>query len=95
MQIVRKVQRAKLPPELTKLVVLPDMVTRAVRVGNRMESFSIEAAIWNAVEDIAGDRGQRTDDLVREIVATYVPGMAAESVIRAYVINHYRALEAS
>lgn len=93
MQLARKVRRTGLSPELTNLIQLPEMVTRTVNIGNRRELVCIEAPIWTAVEDIAEDYGQRADDLVREIVATYAPGLPAEAVIRAYVLNHYRALE--
>jgi predicted DNA-binding ribbon-helix-helix protein len=90
MRLDRKIQTRGIVSDLLSLAGVPEMVTRYITLGRQRMVVRLEAPIWDAVEDIAQRQGVGAEALSAEIAVSYAPGLAPESALRSYVLNHYR-----
>ena len=65
-------------------------VLRGVYVGARRTTLRLEPAIWDALADVANQRGQSIHDLVTEIAGND-PEPNLSSAVRVYIVEFYRA----
>ena len=63
---------------------------RAVYVGPRRTTLRLEPAIWEALVEIANQRGRTLHDIVTEIAGND-PNPNLSSAVRVYVVEFYRA----
>lgn len=80
-------------PEATKSIMqLPETqcssVLRGVYVGARRTTLRLEPILWDALADIANERG-RSVDLLTEISRRY-NGSNLSTAVRVYVVDLYR-----
>ena len=73
-------------PKLAKSPV----VKRSIRIGGHNTSVSLEDQFWEALKEIAKERGTTLKDLVASIEAEPHTG-GLSSAIRVFVIEHYEA----
>ena len=73
-------------PKLAKSPV----VKRSVRIDGHLTSVSLEKQFWDALTEIAKERGATLRDLVATIKAERRKGNLS-SAIRVFVIEHYGA----
>jgi predicted DNA-binding ribbon-helix-helix protein len=73
-------------PKLAKSQV----VKRSVRIDGHLTSVSLENQFWDALKQIAKERGTTLKDLVASIEAEPHTG-GLSSAIRVFVIEHYEA----
>jgi predicted DNA-binding ribbon-helix-helix protein len=66
------------------------VVKRSVRIDGRNTSVSLEDQFWEALKEIAKERGMALQDLVAAIKAERRKG-GLSSAIRVFVIEHYGA----
>jgi predicted DNA-binding ribbon-helix-helix protein len=65
-------------------------VLRAVYVGARRTTLRLEPAIWDALADVANQRGRSIHELVTEIAVKH-PEPNLSSAVRVYIVEFYRA----
>lgn len=63
---------------------------RTVRIAGHITSISIEQPFWDALRDIARERGTSVNGLIAEIDAGRSTGNLS-SAVRLAVLAHYRA----
>jgi len=68
----------------------PPIVPRNVRVGPRRTSLRLEPIMWDALRDIAEERGGTVDDIVTEISRSHQETNLTAAV-RVYIVKFYRA----
>ena len=66
------------------------IVKRSVRIDGHLTSVSLENQFWDALTEIAKERGTSKRDLVATIKAEQRKGNQS-SAIRVFVIEHYEA----
>jgi predicted DNA-binding ribbon-helix-helix protein len=66
------------------------IVKRSVRIDGHLTSVSLENQFWEALKEIANERGAALRDLVAIIKAERRKGNLS-SAIRVFVIEHYGA----
>ena len=66
------------------------VVKRSVRIDGRNTSVSLEDQFWDALKEIAKERGATLQDLVATIKAERNTG-GLSSAIRVFVLEHYEA----
>jgi predicted DNA-binding ribbon-helix-helix protein len=68
---------------------LPSQVKkRSIQVGHRKTSVSLEDTFWDALENIAQERGQRICELAAQIEAERGENSNLSSAIRVFVLEH-------
>ena len=68
---------------------MADIRPRSVPIGGRRTSVRLESAMWDALADIAEERGKTIHDLIAEIDRARRTNLT--SAIRVYIVEHYRA----
>jgi predicted DNA-binding ribbon-helix-helix protein len=63
---------------------------RAIRIGDHETSVSVEPPFWEALKEIANERGSTLQSLVTSIDADR-HGSPLSSAIRVFVVEHYQA----
>ncbi len=63
---------------------------RSVTIDGHRTSISVEGPFWQAVRDIAAERGLRVSELLAEIDHARRPGGNLSSSIRIYALDWYR-----
>jgi predicted DNA-binding ribbon-helix-helix protein len=66
------------------------VVKRSIRISGHRTSVSLEKQFWNALKEIAKERGATMQALVATIKAERRKGNLS-SAIRVFVIEHYEA----
>ena len=67
----------------------PSSVPRSVFVGARRTSLRLEPIMWEALADIAAERGREIHDLITEISIQHEePNLSAAT--RVYIVKFYR-----
>jgi len=66
------------------------IVKRSIRIDGHLTSVSLELQFFEALKDIANERGTNVQDLVAKIKAERCKGNLS-SAIRVFVIEHYGA----
>jgi predicted DNA-binding ribbon-helix-helix protein len=66
------------------------VVKRSVTIDGHRTSVSVEGPFWQAVRDIAAERGLRVAELLAEIDHARRPGSNLSSSIRIYALDWYR-----
>jgi predicted DNA-binding ribbon-helix-helix protein len=66
------------------------VVKRSVVVGGHKTSVSLEAAFWNSMKEISGERSMTLSELVGEIDTARQQGNLS-SAIRLFVLDHFRS----
>jgi predicted DNA-binding ribbon-helix-helix protein len=66
------------------------IVKRSVRIDGHLTSVSLENQFWDALREIAKERGATLQDLVATIKAERRKGNLS-SAIRVFVVEHYGA----
>ena len=64
------------------------IVKRSVKIGRHGTSVSLEDQFWDALKEIAKERGATMQDLIGSIKAERRMG-GLSSAIRVFVIEHY------
>jgi len=70
-------------------VVANSILRRTVQIGHRATSVSLEDDFWQALRQIAKERGTSVSDLVAIIEAKPREGNLS-SAIRVWVVGHYQ-----
>ena len=73
-------------PKLAKSPV----VKRSIRIDGHLTSVSLEDQFWEALKEIAKERGATMQDLIESIKAERRTG-GLSSAIRVFVLEHYEA----
>jgi predicted DNA-binding ribbon-helix-helix protein len=86
------IMKAKHPPGLSLNRSL--VLKRSIVTDGRKTSISLEDAFWNALTEIAANKHNTVHDLVTKIEKdrTKHKHINLSSVIRLFVLNHYRLL---
>lgn len=66
------------------------LISRRLLVGGATVEVRIEAALWEAMDDIAARRGLDRAELAAHAVLAAPPGIGADSALRLFVLDHYR-----
>ena len=66
------------------------MAKRSIAISGHSTSLWIETEFWDALKDIARERGMTLNALVAEIDAGHSANLS--SAIRVFVLNHFRKL---
>jgi predicted DNA-binding ribbon-helix-helix protein len=61
---------------------------RSVVIAGHKTSVSLEPEFWNAIKEIAAERGVSVNQIVRDIDSGHQGNLS--SAIRLYVLRHYR-----
>ena len=69
-------------------------VKHSLTIAGHRTSISLETPFWDALKDIANERGISLSTLVAEIDNTRSLG-GLSSAVRLYVLNHYRQSHSS
>jgi predicted DNA-binding ribbon-helix-helix protein len=64
---------------------------RTIFLGNHRTSLRLEAVMWDALADIAEERGKTVYDLIAEIHRNHNQANLS-SAIRVYIVEHYRTV---
>ena len=62
---------------------------RSVVIAGHKTSVSLEPDFWDAIKEIAGERGISVNQIIRDIDSGHEGNLS--SAIRLYVLRHYRA----
>lgn len=65
-------------------------IKRSIKVHDRKTSISMEQEFWDALREIAAERGMTATKLIAEVEAQRA-GANLSSHLRVYVLTYYRA----
>ena len=68
----------------------PPIVKRSVTIDGHRTSVSVEDPFWQALREIASERGLGASELLAEIDHARRPGSNLSSSIRIYALDWYR-----
>lgn len=65
---------------------------RSVKIAGHSTSLSLEGVFWDALKEVAADRGLSLNALIEQIDRGR--GSNLSSAVRVYLLNHYRGAAA-
>jgi len=69
-------------------------MTRTIFLAEHRTSVRIEARIWQALLEVAAQRGQTPDDLLQDVEKwrkQHEPDLTRSAAIRVFVVEYFRA----
>lgn len=69
---------------------MPRPVKRSFTIGGHRTSISLEAPFWEALRDIAAERGVPLARLVQDIDTGRGDADGLSSAVRIWILDHYR-----
>jgi predicted DNA-binding ribbon-helix-helix protein len=73
---------------------LPSLLPRSVYVKGRRTSLRLEPVMWDALADIAEERGRSIYELITEIArSNELPNLSA--AVRVFIVQFYRSTRPS
>lgn len=87
----RKRAEARGGERVSSVPISSRLTARRLLTRGRVIVVRIEAALWDALDQIAEERGVEGDDLASSIIVDAPAGTRADSAVRLFVLRHYRA----